>query len=340
MENVYKYLKLFRNIRSRRVKLFGVLSMHLLGHRYIGIFLDPTLGCNFRCRMCYFSDEEKRKSMHGHLNKEEIDRIAQAFFHRALKLQIGCGAEPTLSKHLAYLIKRGKETGIPYISITTNGGLIDYRKLKEYLDAGLDEVTLSCHGVNKNTYEHFMPGGNHEHFTKLLGDIARLKKEYPALNVRINYTMNEDNVEELSELPNLLKEASVNVLQVRPIQELGKTDYHNFSIEHIHSIYEQTLEPLRAYCQAQGITCIMPTKEDLTKLHESPHPADQYIEDLLYCHISPHSWWHGDFNPQSDTFESYCKKHNWVWKMIKHILHPSLTPVHNEVTKRMNYTIK
>ena len=45
----------------------GLWLFHVLGKRYIGVFLDPVLACNFRCKMCYFSDEEKRKSLRGTL---------------------------------------------------------------------------------------------------------------------------------------------------------------------------------------------------------------------------------------------------------------------------------
>lgn len=289
--------------------------------------------------MCYFSDEERRRSMYGRLEKEEIDHIAKAFFHRALKLQIGCGAEPTLSRHLPHLIRKGKEAGIPYISITTNGGLLTYNVLKEYVEAGLDEITLSCHGIKKETYEYFMQGGRYEHFVDLLKNIALLKKEYVTLNVRINYTMNEDNVAELKYLPELLDGIPINIMQIRPIQEIGKSDYNNFNVLGICSVYNQILEPLRLYCQTNGIICIMPDKENLIELHDTTNAADQYIENLLYCNISPQSWWHGDFDRKTDTFESYCKRHRWTANILAHIIHPTKSSTRNEVTKKMNYTI-
>ena len=57
--------------------------------------------------MCYFSDDEKRKEMHGNLTKQDMENIAEALFHRALKLQIGCGAEPSLYKNLVEIVRLG-----------------------------------------------------------------------------------------------------------------------------------------------------------------------------------------------------------------------------------------
>ena len=107
--NIYNILRLGTRIKSRRLKLLGLWLFHVLGKRYIGVFLDPVLACNFRCKMCYFSDEEKRKSLRGSLKYEDMEAIAGSLFHRALKLQVGCGAEPTLHKDLVKIIALGKK---------------------------------------------------------------------------------------------------------------------------------------------------------------------------------------------------------------------------------------
>jgi len=60
--NIYKILKLaLCNKIPMPLRLLGVLSMHILGHRTIAIFMDPILACNLRCRMCYFSDDKKNE---------------------------------------------------------------------------------------------------------------------------------------------------------------------------------------------------------------------------------------------------------------------------------------
>lgn len=64
--NIYKILKLAVSSKTPRfVKFAGLFALHVTGRRYIGIFFDPVLACNIRCRMCYFSNEEKRREMNG-----------------------------------------------------------------------------------------------------------------------------------------------------------------------------------------------------------------------------------------------------------------------------------
>src|SRR5574344_2925712 len=149
---IYNLLKLYNKIKSPRLKLLGLYVLHVTGRRYMGIFFDPNLGCNLRCRMCYFSDEEARRQKVGVLSMAQIETIAKVLFRRALNLQIGCGAEPTLDKDLAEVVRLGERFGVPYISITTNGKLLTRELLESLMEAGLNEVTISVHGLCKETY--------------------------------------------------------------------------------------------------------------------------------------------------------------------------------------------
>ena len=68
---------------------------------------------------------------------------------------------------LAEIIARGKNAGVPYISLITNGQLIASGKvsLPDLVKAGLNEITLSMHGTRQETYEHLMTGAK---FSNLL----------------------------------------------------------------------------------------------------------------------------------------------------------------------------
>jgi len=106
--------------------------------RYLAVNLDPVLACNLRCKMCYFTDADYVKTLKGQFKDEELDQVAKAIFNRALKLQIGCGTEPTLYKNLVKIVELGKLYKVPYISITTNANLLDEEKIEALLKAGLN----------------------------------------------------------------------------------------------------------------------------------------------------------------------------------------------------------
>ncbi|NQY05456.1 MAG: radical SAM protein, partial [Flavobacteriaceae bacterium] len=143
----YNLIKLNRFIKSHRIKFLGLYGLHLLGRRYLAVHLDPVNACNLRCKMCYFTDKDYVKKLKGIIPPEEIAFLGNSFFKRAVKLQIGCGTEPTLYKELGKIIKEAKKHEVPYVSITTNANLIKEEELRDWAASGLSEITVSLHGV-------------------------------------------------------------------------------------------------------------------------------------------------------------------------------------------------
>lgn len=316
--------------------MLGLWLFHVLGKRYIGVFLDPVLACNFRCKMCYFSDEEKRKSLRGSLSYEEMEAIAGSLFHRALKLQIGCGAEPTLHKDLVRIIALGKRHKVPYISLTTNGNLLTKERLTAAVENGLDELTLSAHGFTRETYEYLMTNGKFDLFRRLLADVADVKRQYPQFKLRINYTINNDNLEELSRIWEVVGD-ELDILQLRPIQKIGESEYRDFDLTHIHARYDAVLKPLIEECRRRHITCLAPDKQNLIVLEEN-EADDNSIEKITYCYVSSQGCWQDDFDYRTEAFESYTARHHWGKMLLGKVWGRKKCRKVN-VTRKMNYNI-
>ena len=337
MSNIYHILKLATQVKSRRLKLFGLWLFHITGKRYIGIFLDPVLACNLRCKMCYFSDEEMRKSYKGTLPYEDIEIIASRLFHRALKLQIGCGAEPTIHKDLVRIIALGKRYHVPYVSLTTNGQLLTKELLFAAVEHGLDELTLSTHGFTPSTYEHLMTNARFDLFLRLLADVAEVKKRFPAFRLRINYTINRDNLKELIHLWDVVGDTA-DIIQLRPIQRIGDSEYKDFNLTTLYEQYDEIITPLIQQCAERHITCLAPNKENILVL-EKNNAEDNSIERFTYCYVSAQGCWQEDFDYHTDTFESYATTHQWG----KQILAKAFGKAQKKkacVTRKMNYNIK
>ena len=335
MKNIYFFLKLNRYIKSTRLKNLGIYLLYISGKRYYGIFLDPVCACNLRCRMCYFSDEQKRKELLSKpFQKDDLPLLANAFFSRALKLQIGCGAEPSLFSHNTDLIRLAKEKKVPYISMTTNVNLLKEKQLREFVEAGLNEITLSMHGVRKETYEYFMQGASYEKFCESLQILSNLKEEYPEFKVRINYTVNQDNLEELASFFDVFNNHHIDILQIRPIQPLGNTDYSNFSWDKIHEQYEEVIGKLKVECLQRQITCMTPNKYDLVKTENS----GSAVMDSTYIYISPQICWETDFDLQKDTFNSYSKKHRLGHKLFLKIFKSKQSMAKSK--NKLNYDVQ
>ena len=241
--NLYKLMKMaVGHGLPQPVKLAGLAMLYRLRRRTAGVFLDPVLACNLRCRMCYFSDPVKRASMKGFMSDSQLDDRAKALFPYALKLQIGCGAEPTLYPRLEEIITLGRQYGVPYISLTSNGQLIGSGKcpLEPLVRAGLNELTLSLHGTTREVYENLMPGADFDTFGRLTTEIARVKRLFPEFKLRVNYTVNSLNVLDLKDdrFWNLWHEDGMpDIVQLRPVQKIGESNWQDFDPQLLERIY-------------------------------------------------------------------------------------------------------
>ncbi|KAB1066838.1 radical SAM protein [Tamlana haliotis] len=304
--NIYKLLQLNRKIKNHRIKFLGLYMLHKLNKRYLAVNLDPVLACNLRCKMCYFTDKDYVKTLKGQFKEEELEQVADAIFNRALKLQIGCGTEPTLYKDLVKLVVLGKKHQVPYISITTNANLLTEEKIIELLEAGLNEFTISLHGVNKESYESFMQKASYEKFHGVFNVFAKLKRTYD-FKVRINYTFNKDNFYELKEFFNHFNGDSFDVLQIRPIQKIGNTEYNDFDLDAIRGDYPEVISIIKEACISHNILLLAPNS---IPKHGTDNAAS-FIFEYTFCYISPKAFWKEGFNWREESFNDYSRKIGW-----------------------------
>lgn len=335
----YTIIRRLTSIRSPRLRLLLFLGAHTLRRRTIGLYVDPTLACNLRCRMCQFSSEEMRRTtLRGRITDEALAALPAALMHRALKLQIGCGAEPTVDPRTTSIIASGRAAGVPYISITTNGQLLTPALLDEYITAGLNEVTVSLHGVTASTYQALMPGASYERFLTLLDTLRHAKRQHPQLVVRVNFTVNADNVDELPQLPALFGSGLVNILQLRPVQNLGKSSYTNFNLQPLVDKYDATFGLLRRRAQQAGITCLMPERDDILLTAREPGRLDILFEQLTYCYVGPQGAYAEGFTLPGDTYRSYHRRNHTLRRTLR-ALFTRNTPAPRHITRKLTYRL-
>lgn len=341
--NIYRLLHFYQRVKSPRIKLLGILVLHLCHQRYLSVNIDPALSCNFRCKMCYFSDEKTVKSLHGRFSSDDLKAIARALFPRTLRLQIGCGAEPTISQNLLELVQLGKQYGVKHITITTNGNLLTYEKLYELVASGLTELTISAHGFTKNTYENLMVNGKFELFTTLIQNLKRIKTSFPNFHIRLNYTINADNAAELIHLKDIFKDINPDVIQIRPIQCIGDSAYNNFSLKEIENNYLKWIKPVIDYCKQMNITCIYPTISSLNTLDNKngqEGKSNKFIDMLPYFYMAPYKGWKEKLDPYNENFEDYAKRTHRLRAILKTLIGINTAKEEHSKTKILNYQIK
>lgn len=271
--------------------------LHKLNMRYLAVHFDPINACNLRCKMCYFTDDDYVKKLKGVFDKNNLPQFGKTILKRAIKLQVGCGTEPTLYKHLDEVFILAKKYHVPHISLTTNANLLEAEKLRLWIVNGLDEIIVSLHGVHQKTYENFMQKGDYDTFHQSLKLISEIKKQYKSVSLRINYTFNEDNFQELSDFFKVFGKYDINTLQLRPINNLGNTAYQNFKMDGILPVYEKIIDGIKENCKLKNITLIAaPSVNSLVYRSNTESLIYQYT----YCYISPTAFWHEDYEEKGD----------------------------------------
>jgi len=331
--NIYKLLQLNRKIKSHRIKFLGLYLLHKFNKRYLAVNLDPVLACNLRCKMCYFTDADYVKTLKGQFKEDDLEQVARTIFNRALKLQIGCGTEPTLYKNLVRIVELGKQYKVPYISITTNANLLTKETIEPLLKAGLNEFTISLHGVTKESYESFMKKASYEKFQNALNAFVELKKSYD-FKVRINYTFNKDNFYELKDFFKHFNGESFDILQLRPIQKIGNTEYNDFDVSSLEDDYLDLIKDVRQKCSNHHITLMAPDSLSILKGENN----SSFVFDYTFCYVSPKKFWKEDFNWREESFNDFSKKIGWGKLLLSNVFKTKSQL--RSLSNKLNYEIE
>ncbi len=266
--------------------------------------------------MCYFTDSDYVKKLKGSFSKEDLDVWAKNSLPQALKLQVGCGAEPTVYKHLDKVFDLGKQYGVPHISLTTNAYLLNRNNLIKWIENGLNEITVSMHGVYKDTYEFFMGNGDYQRFHDALQLISGIKEEFPQLVLRINYTFNEDNFTELNDFFKYFGQYAIDIIQLRPVSKIGNTAYRNFDLDKIIPVYDEFIQRFKKQAADHKISLLAPaSKKNLTDRKND----NSIIFDYTYFYVSPTHFWKKDFDWKKENFRQYAKKIGWGKQLFANI---------------------
>lgn len=184
--------------------------------RSLFVMMDVTNRCNLRCRMCprHLSHPEPRDLDLGLLRK-----IAAEVFPYAGAVSLSCGAEPLMARHFEAALEIAREAGVPHVDFVTNGTLLDERRIRAVMAAGLRRVMVSVDGATADTYERIRAGARFDRVLANLRLLRRLKAEagtpYPRL--RLHFVLMRSNLAELPAYLDLARELGAAEVDLRHV---------------------------------------------------------------------------------------------------------------------------
>lgn len=122
--------------------------------------LELSSRCNLNCVFC-----DKQPLVHagqlGDLPFDLFKKIAdECAAEGAESIGLSYRGEPLLNASAAEMIRYAKDAGIGWVSFCTNGMLLIPAVSEKLIDAGLDEITVSAQGGDRESFERSRLGSN------------------------------------------------------------------------------------------------------------------------------------------------------------------------------------
>lgn len=175
----------------------------VLKRRFIGtpffINLEVTKQCNARCSFCDYWKTGKEERLDDYLPL--VKKLSP--LHVSIT-----GGEPLLRKDIAQIIRRLREGDFVYLSLITNGKLLDEAKAREIWDAGLHQLGVSLDFLDERHDEYRGINGLFQHLSDL---IPRLSRSGGIDNLSIQTIIMEENLDQIIPIAEKAAEWGVKV---------------------------------------------------------------------------------------------------------------------------------
>ena len=186
------------------------------------LFFHILTKCNLSCKYCYINKEQ-----HGDntLDIETIKNWLNLFSNKNKQMNlIFLGGEPTLHPDLPIAVKYAKKIGYKSITIDTNGYLF-HDILDKITCDEVDFISFSLDGATKKTNDSIRGEGSYD---QCLAGINEAKTK--GFSTSMIYTVSNENIDELSMMPDLVKELTIERFFIQVIGIRGKSNKTSHSM--------------------------------------------------------------------------------------------------------------
>jgi radical SAM protein with 4Fe4S-binding SPASM domain len=168
-EHLYRLGKIFFAYRNKRVQNIPLP---------IRLWIEPTPFCNLKCPMCPQSDPKISEVVKGktYMDLDLYRRIIDEAAGHVYDINLAHRGESTFHKALPEMIRYASSKGIK-TRLHTNATILSEKMSRELLNSGLDLLSFSFDGFEKEPYEKIRIGSKFEKTLENILQFLRLKKE-------------------------------------------------------------------------------------------------------------------------------------------------------------------
>ncbi len=204
---VNKYTKrdiIFIN-KATKIPLIGTTAFGIIYRNTNIIEIRPISGCPLNCIFCSVDEGPNSKLrvrdflIEEQFLIEEVEKIINYIGNKEIEAHISSQGEPLIYPYMIDLIKDLKKiNGIKFISLQTNGFLLNSELIQQLKEAGLDRINLSINTLDEKKAIKMTACKDYD-----INKIKKIAKEIIAANIDLLIapvlvpSINEDDMEEI-----------------------------------------------------------------------------------------------------------------------------------------------
>ena len=236
-------------VKLAELKLLGKRASPNCYNYPVAVQIETTSRCNLTCPMCpthKVGSEVKIKKMD--MPTSHFKAILEGWSKRIFTLHLFGRGEPLLAKNIFELIDYSNQLGIPHVSITTNGVLLDQKRANELRRVGLSELRVSIGGANQSTYEKIRGAELEQVLENItyLGSISDIP-------ISVNFLLTKQTWDSALEMPEVLERIGAHCLRLFPVVTYDESMANGIFLEHKQrEEYAERVDQVRRECKKRG----------------------------------------------------------------------------------------
>lgn len=180
--------------------------------------IEPTNFCNLECPECPSGLGALTRPL-GLLKFENFKKVIDQIHEHCFYIQLFFQGEPYINKELPEMIKYAQSKNI-YVSISTNGLLINEKKVDLVLESAPDKLIFSIDGLDEKSYQNYRVGGTFKNADAALRLLIKKKKEKKLKKpfIEFQFIVMKQNEDQIEKVFSYGKEAGVDNVVLKTMQ--------------------------------------------------------------------------------------------------------------------------
>lgn len=185
------------------------------------IIIDITEVCNLACIHCPHSDFKKSqyydaRYLDPELNTKIVDEVKACGQGRTQYIRYSSEGEPLVHPKGYEMIEYAVRNSGVYVTLTTNGTIMNERRTRKLLDAGVHMIDISIDALNADTYSKIRVNGDLEVTrSNVLNLISWVKQSGSPTKVVVSFVEQPQNTHEMADFESYWKEQGADYVVIR-----------------------------------------------------------------------------------------------------------------------------